>query len=42
MCILPDIQALRNMWKVFQGNFLIVSVGMEGNILLRKLISVPK
>ena len=38
----PICQALRNMWKVFQGNFLVVSVGMEGNILLRKLISVPK
>ena len=28
MCPLSDIQALRNMWKVFQSSFLIVCVGM--------------
>ena len=42
MCPLSDIQALRNMWKVFQSRFLIVCVGMKGNMLLRKLIYVAK
>ena len=28
MCQLSDIQALRNMWKVFQSSFLIVCVSM--------------